>query len=176
MSALRLINETTVTNGVSTVNVTDVFSADFDIYKITLEGFYASTIDYFYLRLINSSGSVIATSFYDDASLEMRSNGAFTERRGLNYTSMTHSTNFLPNSEAESYNGVFYFFNPCSSSSYSFMLGQSVVSEYSAQYSNKSIGVLKQTSTITGYQWSVGALGGTLSGGKIKTYGLRVDS
>jgi len=176
MSNLRLINETTVTSGVSTVNVTDVFSADFDIYKITLEGFYASTIDYFYLKLITSSGSVIATASYDNASLEMRTSGAYNERKGTNYTSMTYSTNFLPNSEAESYNGVFYFFNPYSSSSYSFMLGQSVESEYSAQYSNKSIGVLKQTSTITGYQWSVGALGGTLSGGKIKTYGLRVDS
>jgi hypothetical protein len=176
MSNLRLINETEVTSGVTTVNVTDVFSTDFDIYKITLEGFYASTIDYFYLRLINSAGSVIPTASYDSASLEMRASGAFNERRGLNYTSMTHSTNFLPNSLAESYNAVFYFFNPFSSSSYSFLLGQSVESEYSDIYNNKSIGVLKQTDSITGYQWLVGALGGTLSGGTIRTYGLRVDS
>ncbi len=175
MSNLRLINETEVTSGVTTVNVTDVFSADFDIYKITLEGFYASTIDYFYLRLINSSGSVISTP-YDLASLEMVSDVAYYERRGLNYTSMTQSTNYLPNSLAESYNAVFYFFNPFLSSSYSFLLGQSVESEYTDLYNNKSIGVLKQTTSITGYQWSVGALGGTLSGGKIRTYGLRVDS
>ena len=63
MSNLRLLNETTVTSGVSTISTTDVFSSDFDIFKITLEGFYASTIDYFYLRLINSSGSVIATTY-----------------------------------------------------------------------------------------------------------------
>ena len=37
MSNLRLINETNVTSSTSTVNVTDVFSADYDIYKITLE-------------------------------------------------------------------------------------------------------------------------------------------
>jgi len=175
MSNLRLINETEVSSGVSTVSATNVFSANFDIYKITLEGFYASTIDYFYLRLINSSGSVILTS-YDVASLEMRSGGAFVERRGTNYTAMFPSTNFLPNSEAENYNGVLYIFNPTSSLSYSFMLGQSNEDEYSEMYSNKYIGVLKQTNSITGFQLSVGTLGGTLSGGTIRTYGLRVDS
>ena len=175
MSNLRLINETTVTSGVTSVSATDVFSSDFDIYKITLEGFYASTIDYFYLRLINSSGSVIATT-YDVASLEMKSGGAFNERRGTNFTAMFPSTNFLPNSEAENYNGVFYITNPYDSLSYSFMLGQSSQAEYSEMYGNKYIGVLKQTSSITGFQLSVGTLGGTLSGGKIRTYGLRVDS
>ena len=62
MSNLRLINETTVTSGTTTVNITDVFNSDYDIYKVTLEGFYASGIDYFYLRLINSSGSVISAT------------------------------------------------------------------------------------------------------------------
>tara|TARA_Y100000385_G_scaffold49149_1_gene45713 strand:+ start:208 stop:732 length:525 start_codon:yes stop_codon:yes gene_type:complete len=171
MSNLRLINETTVTSGVTSVSATDVFSSDFDIYKITLEGFYASTIDYFYLRLINSSGSVIATT-YDVASLEMKSGGAFNERRGTNFTAMFPSTNFLPNSEAENYNGVFYITNPYDSLSYSFMLGQSSQAEYSEMYGNKYIGVLKQTSSITGFQLSVGTLGGTLSGGTIRTYGL----
>ena len=35
MSNLRLINETTISSAVSSVDITDVFSADFDIYKIT---------------------------------------------------------------------------------------------------------------------------------------------
>ena len=34
MSNLRLINETTTTAGVQTINITDVFSNDFDIYKL----------------------------------------------------------------------------------------------------------------------------------------------
>jgi len=169
--SLEFINETTVTSGVATVSATDVFSANYDVYKITLEGFYASTIDYFYLRLINSLGSVISTS-YDVASLEMISNASFNERKGTNFTAMFPSTNFLPNSEAENYNGVFYITNPYDSLSYSFMLGQSSQAEYSAMYGNKYIGVLKQTSSITGFQLSVGTLGGTLSGGTIRTYGL----
>ena len=34
MSNLRLINETTAIAGVTTINITDIFSADYDIYKI----------------------------------------------------------------------------------------------------------------------------------------------
>ena len=33
MSNLRLLNETTVSSGVASVSVTDVFSSNFDIYK-----------------------------------------------------------------------------------------------------------------------------------------------
>ena len=38
MSDLRLLNQTTVSSSVSTVNVTNVFSSDFDIYKIVFDG------------------------------------------------------------------------------------------------------------------------------------------
>ena len=176
MSNLRLINDTTVTSGTTTVNITDVFNSDYDIYKVTLEGFYASGIDYFYLRLINSSGSVISATNYDHACLEMKSNSAFVQRNATNYSAMVPSTNFLPDSEAESYNGVFYFFNTASTSSYSFMIGQSSQMEYGNNYVNKYIGVLKQSASMTGFQLSVGTLSATLGGGKVRTYGLRVDS
>ena len=43
MSNLRLINETEVSSGVTTVNITDIFSADFDIYQIEFAGIYQST-------------------------------------------------------------------------------------------------------------------------------------
>ena len=138
--SLEFINETSVTSGVATVSATDVFSANYDVYKITLEGFYASTIDYFYLRLINSNGNVVVSNsafagLYDNASLEMRTSGAYNERKGTNFTGMFSSTSFLPNSEAENYNGVFYLFNPASSLSYSFMLGQSNEAEFNNRVS-----------------------------------------
>ena len=43
MSALRLINETEITSSVSSVNVTDVFSADFDIYKVTTDNMISAS-------------------------------------------------------------------------------------------------------------------------------------
>ena len=70
MSNLRLINETTASN-VANVSITDVFSADFDIYKITIlqdtgAGNSVKT------QLINSSGSTITTSNYAYAQYQMR--------------------------------------------------------------------------------------------------------
>jgi len=174
MSNLRLINETTVTSGTTTVSVTDVFSSDFDIYKITLEGFYASTIDRLYLRLINASGSVISASNYDCAYLELMSSTGSNDRINTNYDSMIQGNSYIPNTLAENYNGVFYFFNPFSSSSYSFSLYQSSLFEYSEVTSNKGNAVLKQTASMSGFQFYTGALGGTFSGGKIRTYGMAV--
>ena len=174
MSNLKLIKETTVTSGQTTVSVTDVFSSDYDIYQVILDGFYSSNIDYFYLRLINSSDAVVSDADYDLASLELRSASSFVERRSTNYTSMFASTNFLGNSEAETYNEILYFFDPTSASSYTFMVGQSSQSEYAHQYNNKKIGVLKQAVSMTGFQLLVGALGHTLSDGTIRVYGLKV--
>ena len=177
MSNLRLIDETTATSGVTTVSVTDVFSSDYYIYKVTLDGFYASGgVDYFYLRLINSSGSVISATDYALADLDMRSHQAFVENKNTGNSGMFYGTHFLPDAEAEAFNGVFYFFNPASTSSYTFMLGQSATFEYGNNYNKKYISVLKQTASITGLQFYVGTLSQTLGGGKIRTYGLRVDS
>jgi len=175
MSNLKLIKEVTVTSGQATVSVTDVFSSDYDIYQVSLTGFYAAGIDYFYLRLINSSDAVVSDANYDLASLEMKSNTSFNERRSTNYTNMFPSTNFLGNSEAESYNEILYFFNPVSASSYTFMVGESSQFEYGHSYNNKKIGVLKQAVSMTGFQLLVGSLGHTLSGGKVRVYGLKVD-
>ena len=84
MSALRLINETEVTSGVTTVNVTDVFSADFDIYKITLQAVckFTNSIGV-KLRFINSSGSVVTANDNDSALLALY-NSAFGEGRNTN--------------------------------------------------------------------------------------------
>ena len=170
---LQFIKSETATSGTTTLNITDCFSSAYDVYKVTLNEFYASGIDYFYLRLIDSGGSVISASEYDLASLEMRSHSSFNERTGVNSSNMVPSTNYLGNSQAESYNAVFYFYNPASSSSYSFLQGQSSQFEYGHNYNNKYVGVLKQTASMTGMQWYVGALGATFGGGKVNVYGVK---
>ena len=87
MSALRLINETTAIDGVTSVNVTDVFSADFDIYKIVanVDTSSITAVDV-NLRLLNSSGSPITSGVYDRAFLRMRMDTAFSEGRATNET------------------------------------------------------------------------------------------
>ena len=68
-----------------------------------------------------------------------------------------------------------YIFNPYSSSSYTFLLFQtSFYNEGSGGQSQKGIGVLKQTSSIGGINFT--AHSGDIDSLSLKTYGLRVDS
>ena len=74
MSNLRFLNETTVGSSVSTVDVTDVFTSDFDIYKIVVpqmvtNGTASTDVA---MRFINSSGSIVTASEYDWAKRGIR--------------------------------------------------------------------------------------------------------
>ena len=173
MSNLRLINETEITSSVSSVNVTDVFSADFDIYKIVTNGIEDTTdTPSLHIRFINSSGSVISASNYDYAYLNMRSEAGFSENIATNETYIRGI--FAFSSATDTQGSVAYIFNPYSSSSYTFSLYQ-MSSVNTTLRSTKGIGVLKQTASMTGFQ--VFDIDSTdFSEGVIKTYGLRVDS
>tara|TARA_B100000214_G_scaffold250323_1_gene183951 strand:+ start:1702 stop:2217 length:516 start_codon:yes stop_codon:yes gene_type:complete len=171
MSNLRLLNETTVSSGVAQVNITDVFTADFEIYKITYEGTSASACSV-ELKLINSSGSVISSSNYDNAHLSMTSHTSFTESRGTNQAFMD---NFFAINSHTSGVATGYLFNPFSSSSYTFGLFQGDSHNTTPQlWSAKGISVLKQLSSCTGFQ--VFPNSANLNSAKIRTYGLRVDT
>ena len=78
MSNLRLIKKVDGT-GATSLSITDVFNADFDIYKIEYfcvndSGSPKGTS----LRLINSSGSVISSSLYDRAIHQLNTNVNFS--------------------------------------------------------------------------------------------------
>ena len=177
MSALRLISETTAIAGVSSFNIENVFSADYDVYCLTLQsnGNVAGAFDV-NTRFINSSGSVLSDSSYDKASLIMWDNRAFTESRNVNTTNLNAflgTTDNLP----ESSSGVAWVFNPYSTSSYTFAIRQQFGNWFNAgsfeSASRKGIYVYKQTTQITGYQH----IGGFFADNTIaRTYGLRVDS
>jgi len=171
MSNLRLINETEITSSVSSVDITDVFSADFDIYKISYTGTSASVASV-ELRLINSSGSVITASNYDNAHLSMTSQTTFFEARGTNQTFMD---NFFAINSNNDGSAVGYLFNPFSNSSYTFGIFQNDSHNSTPHlWSGKGISVLKQTASMTGFQLYPN--GANLDSGFIRTYGLRVDS
>ena len=175
MSNLRLINETTTTGTVSTLDITDVFSADFDIYKIVINDLDVTANPFIYLKFINSSGSVIASG-YDRAALLMYSWTTFGESRATNTDKII--LGWANGSDtAENIGVVAYVFNPFSSSSYTFFLDQSM-STYApsglATNGFKGIAVAKNTSSATGIQLQP-SQGGTF-GLEIRTYGLRVDS
>jgi hypothetical protein len=174
MSNLRLINETTITSNVSSVDITDVFSSDFDIYKVTINNAScnSSSVAQLRYRFINASGSLVSASNYDSATLQLASNtSSVSENREVN-TTRTELITYIDLS-ADSASVTTYIFNPYSSSSYTFLTSQAS-SRSSVYYGHKSIAVLKQTASMTGL--NVLATSNNIASGTIRTYGLRVDS
>ena len=170
---LEFIKSETISSSVANISITDVFSANYDVYKMTvkavgLAGGTASRIDG---RLINSSGSVISSSNYDRAELSLKAHTSFQELRSVGADTMFDylaATDQTP----ETSGGVVYFFNPFSSSSYTFMTVQSSSFLNSEFRGSKSIFVLKTTDSITGVQLISGG-GDNLSEGKISVYGVK---
>jgi hypothetical protein len=175
MSNLRLINETEITSSVESINITNVFSADFDIYKITITDISTTGTDPtgLDLRFINTSGSVITASNYDDVFLSMKGETTFSEIRETNADSFDNFFG-IPDQSPEGIGSVAYIFNPYSSSSYTFGISQSS-SRTTNFRSYKNIGVLKQTASMSGFQ-VLSTESRALNSGFIRTYGLRVDS
>jgi hypothetical protein len=172
MSALRLINETEVTSAVRSVEISDVFSADFDIYKIVGVTNFTGE-EYIDIRFINSSGSVVSASNYDNASLLMQSSTTFSENRNTNVTKAQY-LGYAGDVIAETAGFTAYIFNPYSTSSYTFLLSQGGAKRSANTLVTKGISVLKQTSSITGFQLLPNT--SNVDNASIRTYGLRVDS
>ena len=176
MSALRLIKQIEVTNGVSTVNIDNVFSADFDIYKITSHSVSSTaSISDVLVRLINSSGSAITSSVYDWAYLRSQYGGTQSESRSTNNNHTRLYGVSYDNPEGTS--GMGYIFNPYSSSSYTFFTAQnhSIWNNENSLEQRKYIAVNKSFVSCTGLQLYLvsGAFG---TGTVFRIYGLRVDN
>ena len=88
MSALRLISDTALEDGVSTVSIENCFSADFDIYKITIDNLThnSGSPAEIYFKFINSTGNVVSASNYDSASRRMPSYASFGQTKIQNHT------------------------------------------------------------------------------------------
>ena len=169
MSNLRLLNETTATS-VSSISITDVFSSDFDIYKITYTMSDASVGTAIDLRLINLSGSIVSSN-YDFARLLMYANTSFVQSTGTNQTFMRG----MGEATEQGNGNIFYLFNCFSSSSYTFGLGQSAGVTGTNNINFKWIGILKNTASMKGFNLFT-ADGTVLDTFEAKTYGLRVDT
>ena len=121
MSNLRLLDVTTVSSSVSSVDITDVFSSDFTVYKIVFDNISTagSTATPLNCRLINSSGSVVSSSEYDYAMLIQKGETSSSEYKNTNQTQWD---NFFgnPDDPPENVSGVAYLYNPFSSSNWTF--------------------------------------------------------
>ena len=176
MSNLRLINETTISSAVSSVDITDVFSADFDIYKITASKMTtAGSSTFTHVRFINSAGSVLSDTNYDWAFLSLKDNtgGGESNNQNQNYWSeFFGDADGTPEGSA----AVNYIFNPFSSTASTFGLMQTYHSQGGTKRMYKGITVYSPFASVTGFRIDATTLSQDLTAGVIRTYGLRVDS
>ena len=168
--SLELTKFVEVSSATANVDVTDCFNDKFDVYKITFSdatsSFDGSSNN---VRFINSSGSVISSSDYDFAYQRLRADSSFNELRGTSQDKLQEAGGIIPNTE--SVGVVLYVFNPFSSSAFTFVIMQ-MSSMSGTQFRNyKYIGVLKDTSSITGIRF-INADGNTTSA-KISVYGVK---
>lgn len=174
MSNLRLLNETIITASTSIVDVTDVFTADYDIYKITTNdistvGTTATALD---MRFLNVSGTRITNNKYDYAYLNMKASSSFAEIKAIDQTFVDNFFGVADQSP-ESVSSVTYVFNPFATQ-YTAVINQSSRNDtnYKAQ---KYIAILKQDRQMGGFRLFE-TNSRPFDSGVIRTYGLRVDS
>lgn len=169
--SLEFIKSVDVTSAVSSVDVTDCFNANYDVYKVTCLGFSNSTaaqnID---CKLLNTSNSVITNANYDWAYLRLNDYTGFIEARNTNDTNWENFWGKDDSGSGETQNVVAYFFNPFSSSSYTFATAQSSNVVNSQLQGTKAISVLTETTSVAGFQIVFNSYAS--NNGKISVYGL----
>jgi len=158
--------------GVTFIDVTDLFSADYDVYFWTVTKADVSGIDNMEIYVLDSTNTVITDSEYDWASLNMFANTSFTESKNTNRPKVDFYGKY--SATASKNTGVSgYIFNPYNSSSYTF--GTIQVSGWDdgqgSLRGNKSIWVHKNAEQINGIRLS--AQGKTFSPIEVSIFGVK---
>ncbi len=174
---LELINSTAVGSGVTTVNVDNVFSADYDVYYCNIRGLYHN-VDISNgvegIRLIDSGGSVISDAEYDYAVHIGQSAGGgwgdSTRATGANYLNMNIFTDQLSDSGGS--NLGFYVFSPYDSASFTFTISEMAGKNSGDFYAHKALGLHTSQETIRGFQLYESNGARTFGGGQINVYGI----
>jgi hypothetical protein len=169
--SLEFIKSATSTSATSSLQVTDCFSAEYDVYKVVLQVDSVTQEAATNIRLIDSGG-VDSTSNYDNASLYMKSTTSFSELNGTGKTSWEYT---MYNEGSVGGFFVMYVFNPYDSSSYTFATSQ-LASHYLASSTSTLVGrkgifVHKVAEQITGIEAQQGST--RLENATLVVYGVK---
>ena len=148
---LQLIKTQVITSSVSSIDFDNVFSATYDVYKITTAnistvGTTNTDVD---MRLLDSTGTVIDQAEYDYAEQILRTNSAFGERKATGATSLSQFFGGTDN-HPESMGAVAYVFNPFDSSSYTLFTSQVSYAVATVYRGFRNIGVHKSAEQLSG--------------------------
>ena len=144
---LEFIKSTSATD-VSNLDITDCFSADYDVYYVT--GNHTSDSNSTLLvRLIDSGGSGVASNM-DFADYYLRSYTSFTDANRATNTSYMGTLGDVVAGQQVDMGFSLYVYNPFDSGSYTFVQSQSAGMVSSGLVGKKGIGVHKVAQSNTG--------------------------
>ena len=173
--SLELVKTVTGTSSAA-VDVTDCFSADYDVYKVTIYNKDASSGAFNQnLRLLDSGGTAITDTEYDVAILLLNSASSFTESRATSDNRFYQFLGYnLTVGGGNSQGATAYIHNPYDSSSYTFVKSQSG-NNGGNLVGMKYIGVHKVAEQITGIQLKSEGFSGTTTfeSGTTSIYGVK---
>ena len=156
-------------SSVSSLSVTDCFSAKYDVYEIIIRNFQSSASTNGNFRFLDSSNAEITSSNYDIAKLNLKSYTSFSEVTATNQT-LIETGLFTVTSSDGTGELVIRAFTPFDSSDFSFLLIQGAGIRVSSGLDGyKNIAVLKSAEQCKGF--SILADSGTVSLA-VSVYGL----
>ena len=147
---LQFIKSVTATGGVSTLDISDCFSAEYDVYELLIPKVDTASNFYPSFRFLKASdGSADTTSNYDSAGLLFGTTG-IAEIRYTNQTAVINSFGLAGTNDTNNFGRV-TIYNPFDSSSYTFINGHSVF-VYVNLEGGKTIAVHKVAQSNSGIQ------------------------
>ena len=147
---LQFIKSVTASGGVNTLDISDCFSAEYDVYELLIPKVDTASNFYPSFRFLKASdGSADTTSNYDSAGLLFGTTG-ISEIRYTNQTAVINSFGLASTNDANNFGRV-TIYNPFDSSSYTFINGHAVF-VFSALEGGKTIAVHKVAQSNSGIQ------------------------
>ena len=171
---LQLIQELTIETSATVFDATNVFSDQYDNYIAYLSGLSINetSAQSCQVRLINSSDTVITSSNYDSANLDLKGNTTYGHLKGTNGDSLGAAFIGSIDDSPRGTVAILEFFKPYTSN-YTFVQTQGA-SVYDTTFrGKKGIAVLKLSDSITGFRIYNASSGNFAVGGKISVYGVK---
>jgi len=151
---LQFIKNVNVQTASSTVQITDCFTDNYDVYKIVISDWSTDGSGNFgQVRFIDSGGSSITTN-YDYAYQQIMASYSFAEVRNIGATQFRGIGGQDQRTTYANMGCALYVFNPTDTSSYTFVKSQSsFTNSGDGLQGYKMIGVQKSTSDVTGIEF-----------------------
>ena len=138
---------------VSSLDVTDCFSANYDVYQVHITDYINSDIEnWLEMQFLDSGGTVISALEYDFAVQVEKSYAAFTEEKNTNQAKFS-SVGYSIVSSIHTTSNTINIFNPYDSSSYTFAKWQTSAMTGSGVIGLKGIGVHKSAEQLSGIRF-----------------------